>query len=503
MKKHFTKIPVILSASEGSRNGFTLMELLVYMMIVGIIVIVAGQAFSNSTKFRVRTQNMLKATQEAENVATLFKSDIALMGAKSSKENGEDVVDGASYGQNFYTVCTGAADADDCISRQIYVDPDNALAAKKDSSSFEVKNKSTNIDDITFLRIRYDNNGYYQGIEKIKWSVEGTTLYRTCQVIVKKTGVVIPNDDPCQEVQEGSTPTKVSIATGVKKFHIIVASPSVSVDAVQVFPICSATCPNDFKLLPRSGDGDYVTFKATNSGGSEVNGGTEIILSQFFSNFSNTTNGGQVKNKTDWKRNQAIALNNVAFVGEASWNDRCNTYGKISLEQGQEYEISFEIAYPGSGDKSLMFVPGEDHMAVGFRSATTGDYLKSNGRILVDDFFIFPPLNNDGSKKRSMRFRVNAPVNDACLAFTFASFSPLVSQGKITIKNLKLKKIATSNYTFETPFDAEAAGNIVEKKNVKAMKLVLQISRGGKNDKEGETGELEMVVPVPSNGPRD
>ena len=68
------------------KAGFTLMELMVYMAILGIIVIVAGRAFSDSTKFRIRTQNILKATQEVENVATLFKSDVAQMGAKSSKE---------------------------------------------------------------------------------------------------------------------------------------------------------------------------------------------------------------------------------------------------------------------------------------------------------------------------------------------------------------------------------------------------------------------------------
>ena len=69
-----------------SKSGFTLMELLVYMAIVGIIVVIAGEAFSNSTKFRVRTDNMIKSTQEAENVGMLFKADVEQMGTKSSKE---------------------------------------------------------------------------------------------------------------------------------------------------------------------------------------------------------------------------------------------------------------------------------------------------------------------------------------------------------------------------------------------------------------------------------
>ena len=89
------------------KSGFTLMELLVYMAIVGIVVIVAGQAFSNSTKFRIRTDNMIKATQEAENVGTLFKEDLEQMGAKSSKESSgaagsSDVFSTLSLAQDVY-----------------------------------------------------------------------------------------------------------------------------------------------------------------------------------------------------------------------------------------------------------------------------------------------------------------------------------------------------------------------------------------------------------------
>ena len=65
------------------KKGFTLMELLVYMAIVGIVVLVAGQAFSDSTKFRVRTQNILKAGEAANVAAELMKEDVAQMGAKS------------------------------------------------------------------------------------------------------------------------------------------------------------------------------------------------------------------------------------------------------------------------------------------------------------------------------------------------------------------------------------------------------------------------------------
>ena len=58
------------------------MELLVYMAILGVVVLVAGQALTDSTRVRVRTQNMLASSQNAENAASLLKEDIAQMGAK-------------------------------------------------------------------------------------------------------------------------------------------------------------------------------------------------------------------------------------------------------------------------------------------------------------------------------------------------------------------------------------------------------------------------------------
>ena len=55
------------------KSGFTLMELMVYIAILSIVVLIAGQAFTDSTRFRIRTQNMLKATQVAENVGNFAR----------------------------------------------------------------------------------------------------------------------------------------------------------------------------------------------------------------------------------------------------------------------------------------------------------------------------------------------------------------------------------------------------------------------------------------------
>ena len=107
-----------------------------------------------------------------------------------------------------------------------------------------------------------------------------------------------------------------------------------------------------------------------------------------------------------------------------------------------------------------------------------------------------------GTGKRTMRFTVPERVDNVCLAFTFACYSPLVSQGKVIIKNVKVMQVASANYHFDG-FDPEAGNNKREKKNVKALRLKLQVSRGAKKGGKGETGDVDIVVAIPSNGPRD
>jgi prepilin-type N-terminal cleavage/methylation domain-containing protein len=471
------------------KQGFTLMELLVYMAIVGIVVVIAGEAFSNSTKFRVRTDNMIRATQEAENVGMLFKTDVEQLGTKSSKEAGV-AASGAMYGDKFSDVHTS-----------VYMDPANG-----DRSSFLITEESDGTSNLTFRRLRYDDNGYYVATEEVNWFVENRVLKRTCKLIDKKAGYTLPLNDPCVDVEE--TPSAMEMATQVDSFQVIPATPSVADADVQVFPPTGFT---EFNLVPRTGDSKYVFFKAENSAGVEGVGGTSITLSQFFSNYDNVTQSVLIE--SNQKINQAFAIKNETFPGGTPWNSLCADKGSIDLEARQEYEISFEVVSPGVTDpyatsaanRSLAFVPGVDHMAVGFRSIATGDVPKVEGKKLMDDFFFFPPLDaTEGGGKRSMRFTVPQQINGVCLAFTFACFSPLVWQGKVTIRNLTVKKVASSNYKFppEVPvFDAEA--NKTEKKNVKALKVVLQVSRGSKNNGPGESGKVSLVIPIPSNGEGD
>jgi type II secretory pathway pseudopilin PulG len=472
----------------GSRKkaGFTLMELMVYIALLGGIVLIAGQAFSDSTKMRVRTQNMLQASEVAESVANLIKADVAQTGAKSSMEDEVSGL-GAQYGNKF----SG-------IDMDMYMNP-----GEGDSSSFTVINRN-GFDSLTIRRLRFDDCGFFLAKEQIAWYVQNGTLRRKCKflpnVIVHipegggdpvvenvtlpvhgaQCKSTIPADDPCNDS------TEVEIAEGVSTFNVIPGKPGVVGDNIQLFPESGVA---EFRLVGRN-DGNRKLLLVSNEK-SEINkGGLTQTLSNFFQNYD--------KAPGERKFNELIVIRNETTT-ETSWQALCSKEGNhFTFEPGELYEISFEISSPSEdADKSKMFVPGEDHMAVGLRDKETGDLPKVNDVVQVRDFTFFPPMGlkgEGGGPGRSMRFSVAQKVENACLAFTFACYSPLVSQGKVSITNLRLTKVPSANYNFET-YDFESHKQ--DKQNVKAFLLKLDIKRSG------ESGHVEVVIPAPSNGPHD
>lgn len=442
-----------------NRAGFTLMELLVYMGILGVIVLVAGEAFSNSTKFRIRTDNMIKANQEAENVAALLKTDVMQTGAKTSKE----------------ATVAGGEDSFEGHSANIYIDPDNAVAANKDYSSFKISPVAGSaVYDTLMLRyVRYDESGHYLATEQVNWYVDvaSRTLKRSCKILDKLLSYNV-SKDVCSNGAK-STPTPVDMASGVQRFKVYPAIPAIRSNAEvvdhqeeQIFPPGGAT---SFKLLARVLNPDIEGLTVSNTGSS-------VTLSVFANNYNQETA----------KKNELYVAVNTDDPA-AVWNSDCQSF---TLEPNIEYEISFVLSYPGAADPSQAFVPGRDHMSVGFRN-TDGTTVAN-----LDDFFFYPPTGLSSEGTRTMRFTVPEQIAGVCMAFTFATYSPLVASGSVVLSNLKLKQVAGANYTF----DPSKSIPIKDKKNVKALRLELQIGRGEKNNQSGETGNIDIVVPIPSNG---
>lgn len=450
-------------ARDARKRGFTLMELMVYIAIVGIVVIVAGQAFSNSTKMRVRTQSMLKASEVAENVAALFKQDVAQTGAKSSMET---------------HATDGSNDTFSGIKREVYMDPkvDGDPDDKvEDLSSFKFVPASpaanASLEKFITRRVRYDAAGKYQSVEEITWFLDGKTLKRQCVVVDDGTA----GDDCAPKGTAGADldPYTVEMATDVDLFQVLPAIPDGSEGSLDIFPPASG-----IKMVSRTGIGGLLPVVPGT-------GGTSVQLTGFASNYDeNSDEAPAIKSM-----NEVYVFENSDAVG--TWKTLCeNASNHFSFEPNQEYELSFGVAIPTTDtEKAKMFVPGKDHMAVGFRTSD-GEKIAQ-----IPDFMFYPPsISEANGVRRTMRFMVPTAVNNACMAFTFSFFSPLASTGTLTISDLRLKKIATSTYRFDP---TTTSVPVADRKNVKAFQLRLKVKRNG------ESGEVTLVIPTPSNGPTD
>ena len=432
------------AASYACKRGFTLMELMVYIAILGIVVLVAGQAYSSSAKSRIRTQSMLKASEVAENVASIFKTDIAQTGAKSSLET---------------RAADGSSDTFGEVNTDVYIDPDNDL------SSFEVTTNGS-ISDLKVRRMRYDDAGHYQAVEEIHWFVDGTTLKRSCSTISGTADAETCGDD--------AEPTEM--ATNVTQFIVLPAVPSTSEGDIQMFPSPSGS--GSFKLVSRVGVANMLPVIPGDPG-------TSVTLKGFQTNYDEDSEGiPSVK-----KIHEVYVFEHSDAPG--NWKTLCaNSANHFTFVPGEEYEISFGVGVPADETANAkMFVPGKDHMAVGLRNAD-GDRFER-----VPDFLFYPPsISEANGMKRAMRFSVPVEAEDACIAFTFSFFSPLAADGIITISDFRLAKVAASAYNFDPTTTSVA---VADKKNVKALQLQLKVTENG------ESGSVTLVVPIPSNGPTD
>ncbi len=433
------------------KSGFTLMELMVYIALLGVIVLIAGQAFSDSSRMRVRTQSLLQASETAGNVASIIKQDIAQLGAKSYKD---------------------AATGHIVIHDSVYMSPIN-----NDYSSYYIGNGGeAQQDTLIMRRIRYNNSGSYEAVEEVKWLVdENSFLKRFCRTIVG-TG-----NDECSTAGDSVVMTDYAVS----KFKFTAATPSTMESAASVLPTTN-NADNQFKLVSRYGDEKFERLEVAHS--SDY---TTETLSGFVANYDFESDDF-ISNPDLIKANQVFMASENLEDESGSWQSQCKS---VNLNPFVEYEISFNMPLPSDMDDNPtgMFCPGRDHMTVGFRFVEDGARVNSELDTLPE-FQFYPPTSDDPTDTgfRKMRFTTNKTLENVCLCFTFAFFSPIASSGSVVISNLKLKVIPSSNYKFT---DDDIA--IGDKKNVKAIKMEFSIK---KND---EAGEETAIISIPSNGPRD
>ena len=435
-----------------SKGGFTLIELLVYMALLGVIVLVAGQVFTDSSKFKIRSEGMIQANAIASDVASYMLDDIGQTGSKSAKK----------------------ADGAFSMIDSVYMDPTDAT---KDSSSFRIsKSANGNTDTLTVRRVRYNETGEFQAVEEVQWYTKETKLFRRCRTIENTSST--PSND-CPILDEDTYHHPVEIADNIEAFKVIPAKPRVESTDDKTSEALSYLLPStdasvkEFRLVARYGEDDFEPLDKIDP---EL-GGTSVTLCGFAKNYDDVNNEPDTTGK---KANQVFLAQSDGTTG--SWTE-C---AKVTLEPNTEYEISFKVLY--AENESRMFCPGRDYAAVGFR--------KTDGTMVagLEDFNFFFPASDKESSDRKFRFSVNTQVVDACMAFTFAIYSPIATKGSVTFRDVALKKVQTSGFNFD---DEDYTPRDIDKKNIKGLLLKVVVNN------LGEGSSIRQVIPIPSNGPRD
>lgn len=428
------------------------MELMVYMALVGVIVVIAGQVFSDSTKFRVRSEGMIRANAIASDVALFMLEDIGQTGAKSARE----------------------ADGSFSVRDSLYM----KTGVSVDSSSFRISKScnTCNTDTLTVRRLRYYESGAFKAVEEVKWFTHGKKLYRSCRTVENTFSNA---DEECPVLDASSDYEPVEIADYIDTFKVIPAKPRVVSTETKSAAALSYLLPSTdasvkaFRLVPRYGEGDFELLAVD-----PVAGGSSVTLSGFVTNYDFEINEPIPEGQ---KANQVFVAPRDGTSG--SWRTLCK---KVTLEPQVEYEISFTVPY--AANNSRMFCPGRDYAAVGFRNE---DGAKIEG---LDDFNFFLPASSTESSLRKFRFSVNTQAADVCMAFTFASYSPVAASGQLSLVDVALKKVAVSSFNFE---EENYTPRTEDKKNVKALLLKVVATRNG------EGSSIRQVIPIPSNGPKD
>ena len=444
------------------KRAFTLIELLVYMAIMGFIIVVAGRVFSDSTKMRVRSQGMLKSSEEIGKLSTLLSEDISQMGIK--ERWGQETVDG---------------DYKFIQLKDVYWNIN-----KKDSSSYRLINEGAS-DHLTFKKAVFENGEFV--VHQIEWYVkweEGSNgkgkLYRKCRPMLNKTAA-----DDC-------TGDSVLIASNITNFKLIPYKP-VQNDSILF--------EGQFYLYPRPTDGNVIQLDPVSQTGTR----TEIF---------------------GFGKNPEGNFNRYEFYlakykdSPSNWTTDCEPF---ELEENNIYVIEFKMPFSGKIESdptkkeqyynSTQFQPGKDHLSMGFRDKGTGNTIDNNK---LPDVLFYPqqpqPDDNVETVTRHLEFPVKTNKPGACAAITFAFYSPTAYNGRYEFSDFKVFRKAKQSFKQPSPDENYGIGDDDtdkkrnEKKSVKAFELLLEMDHKG--EKSGTFSQIDkvskekkgMIIATPNNG---
>jgi len=442
---------------------------------------------------------MVKTSEEVGKVSHLIKEDISQMGVKAwGQVNSSNSNSSSSY-TPYYVHNVGKDNP------KIYWSASSSLG---DSSSYALYHRDgptagTFCDKIVFRKAVFDTIGRFIGIREIEWeaikSANSCKLVRRCATLEGQSNC--PAGATCApagaDIDASVCPTKanasaadsVVIAENVKNFNIIPSKPGMAGNTQDTL------FKGPFKFS------SVGTVTASISDGND----TSVTISDFAQNSPSATGGGY----------------NGLCLAEASG---CRSFTFIKDET---YVIEFKMPFAStSGDEteqqkifnSTQFVPGRDHLAIGFRTVTGGPI--SNA---PKDILFFPAQSDEAANlKRSLEFSMKDTIWNASIVMTIAYYPPEGSSGQVNgaeamlkFKDFKIFRKADETFHFPKPGDSdynEKYGTqeesddkrIWQKTNAKAFELILEIENKGEKsgtysiDKAGN--KKGMVIPTPNNG---
>lgn len=430
----------INSTANRGKQGFTLIELLVYMGLLGIIVVVAGKAFTDSTGFRIRTEGMLKGHAEARDVAAILREDLNQMGAKTSFET-----DGAT------------------VQSDAFVD----ATSETDKSSFSL-NKDR--DTIVFNKIVYDESGSAQYVQRVSWMfVPNEGLYRGCKTLWPTSA------DPAECHSSDSDP--VLMSNKVQSFKLW---PGTRLEDGESGGEDVFAKGSSFTLAPRTNSTNTTFFIMPVLTPDE--NGTSVDVKGL------QTNDGHHGTRL---ASQLYLLDGGSSTLSAEAWTSCKTF---SFEEFATYAVSMNISSScrtSSPNYMCDFQAGVDHIGIGFRTPE-GELIPG-----IHDFMTYPTQSISGVEaSRYAEFSIPTRIENACLAITIALYSPEVYKGNFSISNIAIYKRNASEYVFNTTPGSTAYGASTDenKNNVKAFKLEMDVSVNK------EISHVENVILTPNNG---
>jgi hypothetical protein len=321
--------------------------------------------------------------------------------------------------------------------------------ANPDFSSYELWHSSDSLDSMVFRRMAFDDNGVFKDVREISWHATKTgKIYRTECVV----GESCSNGDVMQ----------VLMGTGIRMFKLTPSTPGMLSGNDTLFKPDGTP---GFGFLPRETGNENVHSVNVNSGLSTVK------VYDFVQNSA----------EQDMKFNQVYLTENNSPA--------CFPF---TFEQGETYKIEFQMPIIGNENDSLItqFQPGVDHIAVGLRQAV-------NFAVFLDgpaDVYLYPAqFGNASQASVYAEFSPKTTLGNACIAITFAFYSPLASKGSLHFQNFRVLRKTDETFHF-------ANSDIAQKENVKAFEMILEVERKGEKASTRSDNGNGMVILTPNNG---